>query len=136
MRIAEQVDIPHEWLEESEAAAHRPLETRLRYAFIYTYKPVLDDASYRAFDAMEDYQRWCEEKLPDWEEQQERARREKRAWALARQAVALLRKQVGATRVVVFGSLVHKGMFTLWSDVDIAAWGIQPRDTLALETLL
>ena len=64
------------------------------------------------------------------EEQQELTRREERAWALARQAVALLRKQFGATRIVVFGSLVYQDMFTLWSDVDIAAWDIQPRDTL------
>ena len=63
-------------------------------------------------------------------EQQERARREEQAWALARKAAALLREQYGATRVVVFGSLTHAGMFTLWSDVDIAAWGIEPEDTL------
>jgi hypothetical protein len=25
--------------------------------------------------------------------------------------------------------LVHEGCFTLWSDVDIAAWGIAPEDT-------
>lgn len=37
--------IPAEWLEEFEAAARRPLEVRLRYAFIRTYKPVLDDAA-------------------------------------------------------------------------------------------
>ncbi len=59
-------DIPPEWLEEFEAARRRPLETRLRYAFVRTYKPVLDDASYRSFDTMEDYRRWCEENLPDW----------------------------------------------------------------------
>ena len=59
-------DIPREWLEEFEAAARRPLRTRFRYAFIRTYKPVLDDAPYRAFDTMEDYRRWCEENLPDW----------------------------------------------------------------------
>jgi hypothetical protein len=58
--------IPAEWLAEFEAAARRPLKTRFRYAFIRTYKPVLDDASYRAFDTMEDYRRWCEENLPDW----------------------------------------------------------------------
>jgi hypothetical protein len=60
------LDIPAEWLEEFEAAARRPLEQRMRYAFIRTYKPVLDDAPYRAFDTMEDYRRWCEENLPDW----------------------------------------------------------------------
>jgi len=58
--------IPAEWLEEFEAAARRPLKTRFRYAFIHTYKPVLDDASFRAFDTMEDYRKWCEANLPDW----------------------------------------------------------------------
>jgi hypothetical protein len=59
-------EIPQEWLEEFEAAARRPLRTRLRYAFIHTYKPVLDDAPYRSFDSMEEYRRWCEAALPDW----------------------------------------------------------------------
>jgi hypothetical protein len=58
--------ITQDWLEEFEAAARRPLEMRMRYAFIKTYKPVLDDASYRSFDTMEDYRRWCEENLPSW----------------------------------------------------------------------
>jgi hypothetical protein len=58
--------IPQEWLQEFEAAARRPLKTRFRYAFIKTYKPVLDDASYRSFDSMEEYRRWCEENLPSW----------------------------------------------------------------------
>jgi len=58
--------IPAAWLAEFEAAANRSLETRLRYAFVHTYKPVLDDAPYRAFDTMEEYRRWCEENLPDW----------------------------------------------------------------------
>ena len=58
--------IPAEWLAEFEAAAGRPLETRMRYSFIKTYKPVLDDASFRSFDTIEEYRRWCEENLPDW----------------------------------------------------------------------
>jgi hypothetical protein len=58
--------IPREWLEEFEAAARRPLATRLRYAFIRTYKPVLDDAPYRSFESTAEYRRWCEENLPDW----------------------------------------------------------------------
>ena len=36
------------------------------YAFIHTYKPVLDDEPFRAFDTTADYRRWCEENLPDW----------------------------------------------------------------------
>ena len=64
--ISERSAIPAEWLEEFEAAGRRPLETRFRYAFIRTYKPVLDDAAYRSFDTMEEYRRWCEQNLPDW----------------------------------------------------------------------
>jgi hypothetical protein len=58
--------IPPDWLAEFEAAAQRSLETRFRYAFIHTYKPVMDDAPFRAFDTTADYRRWCEENLPDW----------------------------------------------------------------------
>ena len=59
-------DIPPEWLAEFEAAARRPLKERLKYAFIKTYKPVLDDAPYRTFDTMEEYRKWCDENLPEW----------------------------------------------------------------------
>ncbi|MCC6699856.1 MAG: hypothetical protein IT365_29810 [Candidatus Hydrogenedentes bacterium] len=59
-------DIPAEWLAEFEAAARRPLKTRFRYAFIHTYKPVLDDEPYRSFDTMAEYRKWCNENLPDW----------------------------------------------------------------------
>ena len=55
-----------EWWEEFEAASRRPLAQRMRYAFISTYKPVLDDAPFRSFDTMEQYRRWCEDNLPDW----------------------------------------------------------------------
>ena len=48
-----------EWEAEFEAASRRPLRTRLRYAFIHTYKPVLDDATYRSFDSMAEYRAWC-----------------------------------------------------------------------------
>lgn len=55
-----------DWHKEFEASLKRPLEIRLRYSFIKTYKPVMDDASYRSFDTMEDYRRWCETNLPSW----------------------------------------------------------------------
>jgi hypothetical protein len=58
--------IPQEWLDEFEAAARRPLKQRLQYAFIKTYKPVLDDASYRSFESTAEYRRWCNENLPSW----------------------------------------------------------------------
>jgi hypothetical protein len=58
--------IPREWREEFEAAARRPLAQRMRYAFIHTYKPVLDDAPFRAWESTAQYRSWCERNLPDW----------------------------------------------------------------------
>jgi hypothetical protein len=58
--------IPPEWLAEFEAAARRPLEQRIKYGFIKTYKPVMDDAKYRSFETTAEYRQWCEDNLPDW----------------------------------------------------------------------
>jgi hypothetical protein len=55
-----------EWRSEFDAAARRSLRTRFRYAFLYTYKPVLDDVDYRAFDTTAAYRKWCAEALPSW----------------------------------------------------------------------
>jgi hypothetical protein len=38
----------------------------MRYSFIKTYKPVLDDARFRSFQTMAAYRQWCEENLPAW----------------------------------------------------------------------
>ncbi|MEW5984862.1 MAG: hypothetical protein AB1806_21115 [Acidobacteriota bacterium] len=54
------------WIDEFEAAARRPLRVRVRYSFIKTYRPVLDDEPFRAFDTMADYRAWCEAALPSW----------------------------------------------------------------------
>ena len=66
MEIAEATRLTPELLAEFEANAKRPLETRMRYAFIRTHKPVLDDAPFRAFDSMRQYREWCERSLPVW----------------------------------------------------------------------
>lgn len=58
--------------------------------------------------------------------QAELGRRRKRALRLARQTAALLRKDFSASRVVLFGSLASRGSFTLWSDIDMAVWGVSP----------
>jgi len=55
-----------EWIREFEAAAKRPLAQRLKYAFVHTYKPVLDDAPWRTFETMAEYRAWCEAHLPPW----------------------------------------------------------------------
>jgi hypothetical protein len=66
MKEEDHPEIPAEWLAEFEAAARRPLATRLKYAFIKTYKPVLDDAKFRSFNTMEEYRQWCDRELPSW----------------------------------------------------------------------
>jgi hypothetical protein len=58
--------IPPDWLADFEAAARRPLALRMKYAFIKTYKPVMDDAQFRSFNTTAEYRKWCEENLPDW----------------------------------------------------------------------
>jgi uncharacterized protein len=63
------------------------------------------------------------------QEQQALARRRERGWEVARLAATLLKEQFGASRVVVFGSLLHPECFTRWSDVDLAAWGLRLEDT-------
>ena len=60
-----------------------------------------------------------------WEaEKKNREERRQLAWRLARRAATLLRQEYGVERVFVFGSLTHPERFTLWSDVDLAAWGL------------
>lgn len=61
------------------------------------------------------------------EEQCRLTQRYERAWALARQAAALLREQFGAERVAVFGSLAHRELYHAQSDVDLAVWGLDQR---------
>jgi predicted nucleotidyltransferase len=51
-------------------------------------------------------------------------RRRKRAMRLARQAAALLRAEFGAKKVTLFSSLAIPGGFTLWSDIDLAVFGV------------
>lgn len=55
-----------QWHEDFAAAAKRSLEERVRYGFVKTYKPVMDDAEYRSFNTTAEYRQWCEENLPSW----------------------------------------------------------------------
>jgi predicted nucleotidyltransferase len=54
------------------------------------------------------------------------AARRDNAWRAAQHAAELLKNEFGASRVVVFGSLAYEDGFTPWSDLDLAAWGIEP----------
>lgn len=66
----------------------------------------------------------------------ERQLRQEKAWILAKQAANLLKKQFKVSKVVLFGSLIRENCFTLWSDIDLAAWGLSPLDTFrVMETV-
>lgn len=42
----------------------RSLADRIKYGFCLVYKPVLDDAPYRAFSSTAEYRAWCDANLP------------------------------------------------------------------------
>jgi len=64
-----------------------------------------------------------------WHEEQQRlSMRYDRAWIFAHKAADMLKKQFGADRVAVFGSLVHKELFHQNSDIDLAVWGIKEKE--------
>jgi hypothetical protein len=50
--------------EQCRQQLQRPLELRERYGFVSVPRPVLDDASYRAFGSTAEYRQWCDENLP------------------------------------------------------------------------
>lgn len=54
------------------------------------------------------------------------AKRRRQAWRIARRAAQVLRKDFGARRVVVFGSLAHGAWFHAHSDIDLAVEGLPP----------
>jgi uncharacterized protein len=51
--------------------------------------------------------------------------RRERAWILADQAAEIIKEEFGASRVVLYGSLIHPELFHLRSDVDLAAWNVR-----------
>jgi predicted nucleotidyltransferase len=73
-------------------------------------------------EELRSYHPW--QTLQRYHKDPELSRRWDRAWHVARKASKLLQEQFGASRVVVFGSLVRRAWFTPWSDVDLAVWGV------------
>jgi hypothetical protein len=49
--------------EQGRRQMDRPLAVRIKDGFCRTYKPVLDDAPWRAFETMAEYRAWCETHL-------------------------------------------------------------------------
>lgn len=50
--------------------------------------------------------------------------RRQKAWETARIAAKILKETYGASRVMVFGSLIHPERYHLRSDIDLAVWDI------------
>jgi len=63
MKLTDQQTL-EQFREQCRRQMERPLALRLRYGFCRTYKPVLDDAPWRAFNTMAEYRAWCEGHLP------------------------------------------------------------------------
>lgn len=65
------------------------------------------------------------------------SKRRRRAYAAAIKAAKLLKEKFGAREVILFGSLVRRGGFTRYSDIDLAVRGISSDLYLtAMDTVL
>ncbi|WP_052349639.1 nucleotidyltransferase family protein [Picosynechococcus sp. NKBG042902] len=61
---------------------------------------------------------------------------QKNSLYLAKQAAIILKEKFNASKVALFGSILDLETFTQWSDIDIAAWGLEPSETLlAMDTV-
>lgn len=65
------------------------------------------------------------------------SRRRRRAYAAALKAAALLKESFGAREVILFGSLVRRASFTMYSDIDLAVHELPSEDYLtAMDVIL
>ncbi len=60
-------------------------------------------------------------------EKKQLLRRYQQAWEIAEKGAQLLKKEFHAKEVFVFGSLVHKELFHMKSDVDLAVRGLDEK---------
>jgi len=58
------------------------------------------------------------------------AQRFEQAMVVAQRAADFLKQELGATRVMLFGSLCHRKWFSPSSDIDLAVWGLSHDDEL------
>ena len=55
-----------EFRDQCRRQLQRSLRDRIKYGFCLVYKPVLDDAPYRAFASTAEYRAWCDAHLPEY----------------------------------------------------------------------
>ncbi len=53
-----------EFRDQCRRQLRRKLTDRIKYGFCLVYKPILDDAPYRAFETTAEYRAWCDANLP------------------------------------------------------------------------
>ena len=54
------------WRAQCRRQLKRSLKDRMDYGFVYTYKPVMNDAPSHVFYTMEEYRKWCSDNLPEY----------------------------------------------------------------------
>ncbi|MBI4025994.1 MAG: hypothetical protein HY360_13495 [Verrucomicrobia bacterium] len=57
-------DSMEQWRKQCRRQLQRDTLTRLKYGFVRTYKPILDDAKYRVYSSTAQYRAWCRTHLP------------------------------------------------------------------------
>ncbi len=66
MEKKETTAIDAAWSDQCRRNLLRDPKNYIKYGFVKTYKPVIDDAPYRIFDTMRDYREWCDKNLPEY----------------------------------------------------------------------
>ena len=72
-----------------------------------------------------------------WEKNKDkRQKRKEKAFILTELAAQILKEKFSVEKVALFGSLIREDCFNLWSDIDLAVWGLQPNQIFkAMETV-
>lgn len=55
-----------EWNDKCSRQIKRLLKERMDYGFVWTYKPIMDDAKSRVFNSTKEYREWCNKNLPSY----------------------------------------------------------------------
>ena len=61
------------------------------------------------------------------QEQQQLSLNYDQIWVLVKKAAQLLKEEFGVQKVMAFGSITQKDLYHLYSDMDIAVWGLDEK---------
>ncbi|MCL6436858.1 MAG: nucleotidyltransferase domain-containing protein [Leptolyngbyaceae cyanobacterium HOT.MB2.61] len=77
-------------------------------------------------DQLRRYRAGLQQKLKHQQEAQ--LQKQQRGWEVARQAAQILKSRWGASKVILFGSMLEAKKVHDRSDIDLAVWGLSPDD--------